>query len=31
MTNERIEKASGRAKEALGTLTGDRRLKSVGR
>jgi uncharacterized protein YjbJ (UPF0337 family) len=31
MTNKNIDKAKGRAKEAAGTLTGDRHLKNQGR
>jgi uncharacterized protein YjbJ (UPF0337 family) len=31
MTNKNINKAKGRAKEAAGALTGNRRLKSEGR
>ncbi len=31
MTNQNIDKAKGRAKEAAGALTGDRRLKNEGR
>jgi uncharacterized protein YjbJ (UPF0337 family) len=31
MTNKNIDKAKGRAKEAAGTLTGDRHLKNEGR
>ena len=31
MTDKRIDKVKGRAKEAAGALTGDRRLKNEGR
>jgi uncharacterized protein YjbJ (UPF0337 family) len=31
MTNKNINKAKGRAKEAVGALTGNRRLKNDGR
>ena len=31
MTNKNIDKATGRAKEAAGALTGDRHLKNEGR
>jgi uncharacterized protein YjbJ (UPF0337 family) len=31
MTNKNIDKAKGRAKEAAGALTGDKRLKNEGR
>jgi uncharacterized protein YjbJ (UPF0337 family) len=31
MTDKNIDKAKGRVKEALGALTGNRRLKSEGR
>jgi len=31
MTNKNIDKAKGRAKEATGALTGDKRLKNEGR
>ncbi len=31
MTNKHIDKAKGRAKEAAGALSGDRRLKNEGR
>lgn len=31
MTNKNIDKAKGRAKEAAGALTADRRLKNQGR
>jgi uncharacterized protein YjbJ (UPF0337 family) len=31
MTNKNINKAKGRAKEAAGALTGNRRLKNEGR
>jgi uncharacterized protein YjbJ (UPF0337 family) len=31
MTNKNIDKAKGRAKEAAGALTGNRRLKNEGR
>jgi uncharacterized protein YjbJ (UPF0337 family) len=31
MTNKNIDKVKGRAKEAAGALTGNRRLKSEGR
>jgi uncharacterized protein YjbJ (UPF0337 family) len=31
MTNQNIDKAKGRAKEAAGALTGDRHLKNEGR
>jgi len=31
MTNKKIDRAQGRAKEAAGALTGDRRLKNEGR
>ncbi len=31
MTNKLIDKAKGRAKEAAGALSGDRRLKNEGR
>jgi uncharacterized protein YjbJ (UPF0337 family) len=31
MTDKNIDKAKGRAKEAAGALTGDRRLKNEGR
>ena len=31
MTNKIIDRAKGRAKEAAGALTGDRRLKNEGR
>ena len=31
MTDKNIDKAKGRAKEAAGTLTGDKRLKNEGR
>ena len=31
MTNKHIDKAKGRAKEAAGALTGDKRLKNEGR
>jgi uncharacterized protein YjbJ (UPF0337 family) len=31
MTNKNVDKAKGRAKEAAGALTGDRRLKNEGR
>lgn len=31
MTDKHIDKAKGRAKEATGALTGDRRLKNEGR
>ena len=31
MTNKNINKAKGRAKEAAGALTGNRRLKNDGR
>jgi len=31
MTNQSIDKAKGRAKEAAGALSGDRRLKNEGR
>jgi uncharacterized protein YjbJ (UPF0337 family) len=31
MTNKNVEKAKGRAKEAAGALSGDKRLKNEGR
>jgi uncharacterized protein YjbJ (UPF0337 family) len=31
MTNKNVEKAKGRAKEAVGALSGDNRLKNEGR
>jgi uncharacterized protein YjbJ (UPF0337 family) len=31
MTNKNLDKAKGRVKEAVGALTGDRRLKNRGR
>jgi len=31
MTNKNVDKAKGRAKEAAGALTGDKRLKNEGR
>ena len=31
MTNKNVEKATGRAKEAAGALSGDKRLKNEGR
>jgi uncharacterized protein YjbJ (UPF0337 family) len=31
MTDKNIDKAKGRAKEAAGALTGDKRLKNEGR
>jgi uncharacterized protein YjbJ (UPF0337 family) len=31
MTNKNVDKAKGRAKEAAGALTGNRRLKNEGR
>jgi len=31
MTNKNIDKAKGRAKEAVGALTGDKHLKNEGR
>jgi len=31
MTNKNVDKAKGRAKEAAGALSGDRRLKNEGR
>ena len=31
MTNKNVEKAKGRAKEAVGALSGDKRLKNEGR
>jgi uncharacterized protein YjbJ (UPF0337 family) len=31
MTNQNIDKAKGRAKQAAGALAGDRRLKNEGR
>jgi uncharacterized protein YjbJ (UPF0337 family) len=31
MTNKNIDKAKGRAKEAAGALSGDKRLKNEGR
>jgi uncharacterized protein YjbJ (UPF0337 family) len=31
MTDKNIDKAKGRVKEAVGALTGDRRLKNEGR
>ena len=31
MTNKNIDKAKGRAKQAAGSLTGDRHLKNEGR